>query len=393
MDLIRIMSDDESSSDGEPMISSPDSSDSKGTGEDAVFKFHAERFNKETVVHSGSSPSRRRGRSRKHCTSLEEQLHLQESKKQLKFEMIKTRVAKKMSRGSDDESNDENQRHKKVVSINHDSPTGASEKPAQGDIVNLLESSDEEDDNNNCSQDYKTMGSALSAEAAETFRKSRLAALQLQEAQHYHAEDIYVPVETPKGPEISAFQTIQQSEPAPKRRGKFIQITCRAVVLLNGKKQPEWKTNLTIREDEELRSLLDKFLNERALPTTTVITMTFDGETLDYNRTPRHYGIEDLDLIDVHAKSIIVSMQSVTNKMGPTLNLTIRERDGKQVMEHRFFLGKQQIIQDLFDKYQNHTNNKGKKCIFQFEGENLDPQKTPAAYDMENGDLIDVFCR
>ena len=366
------------------MISSPDSSIAEGDCNN-VFTYVSKPF--QRAVGNTSSPLPGRKRRRKQRASLDQfdrQLKEQEYLKQQKIEKIHEKMKKNL--GSDDggDSSDEGCQ-KEVIDIDEDSPR-PSKSSSKRDPVELLESSDEED--SAAEIDLEAMESAghLNAEA---FRKSRMAALQLQQAQQYHAEDIHVQIDTRKEPPTKTW------EPKEKEReiipGRALQIKCRAIIYLNGKKQKDKESSFTIRENERLDVLLSKFLDKNDLPETSIVTMRFDDETLSYSRTPRSYGIENKDVIHVQSKSnFVVSIQSEEMQMvGPKVELTLRERDGKQLKERNFVLGGKQNMQDLIDLYRNETGTL-KEFAFHFDGEKLDSQKTPTCYDMENGDLIDV---
>ena len=62
---------------------------------------------------------------------------------------------------------------------------------------------------------------------------------------------------------------------------------------------------------------------------------------------------------------------------------------GKSLQETNMVLGAQEPFQDLMERYQ--TQAKLQNLKFQFDGETLDLKKTPADYDMESGDLMDVL--
>jgi hypothetical protein len=280
--------------------------------------------------------------------------------------------------------------------------------PKEVDLVELLDSSDDE-------QDYRPRGSQLplgvlaiqgaSKETMDLLQRSRMAQYRLQQAQCYHAEDVYVEVKSPPRPILapaSAVETTPKTK-LPTRTanlGKNLRLKCRTQLERNGKKQPspEDQQILTVREQEPLQVLLDKFLKAHSLLPSARVVMTFDGIILTMTRTPASYEMETDDLIDVSAKSFSMPLQVTTtrnnnkNNTGPKLQLMLRHKVGKQLQEHKLQLGQREVFSKLRDVYQTKHLKvpRGKTLSFHFDGEQLDWQKTPAAYDMESGDLIDV---
>jgi hypothetical protein len=91
--------------------------------------------------------------------------------------------------------------------------------------------------------------------------------------------------------------------------GRALTFTCRCGhVVIGGTKEATGKdkqsTVLSVREQEPLSSLAEKFCRAHSLPHESAkVIMTFDGRTLDANKTPAFYEMEDEDLIDVSASA------------------------------------------------------------------------------------------
>jgi hypothetical protein len=287
--------------------------------------------------------------------------------------------------------------------------------PEDALIELLIESSDEEDTQTT----YRPRGSQMpltafkgaSKEAMDVLQKSRLATRSLLQAQYYHAEDIhvYVPLSPPRPTVVpKAKPTSYTASPAllqlPKHQGKTLRITCRIQSELNGKKQPLVEKMFKVREHDPLQVLFTKFCKEMSIPESARITFSFDGRTLQLCKSAAFYEIEDQDLMDISAKVIAMpsraTIMSTTTTMnrntgGPKLSFTLRRKVGKKTEETKLSLGSREHFATLLKKYQtkhghNNSRNQQQRIAFQFDGETLDWHKTPSAYDMESGDLIDV---
>ena len=127
--------------------------------------------------------------------------------------------------------------------------------------------------------------------------------------------------------------------------------------------------------------------------------MTFDGMALDLSKTPAFYEMEDEDLIDVSAKAIVIPLTTKTvdatlskrKDLGVSLVLTLRQRIGRNLNETNWNLQQREPFSNLMDQFKQAHVSCHSTVVFRFDGENIDLTKTPAAYDMETGDLIDVI--
>lgn len=59
---------------------------------------------------------------------------------------------------------------------------------------------------------------------------------------------------------------------------------------------------MTIRAAEPLQKLMDKYKKTQKVTATTKVTFSFDGETMNLNRTPTSYDMESEDIVDVVCK-------------------------------------------------------------------------------------------
>lgn len=296
------------------------------------------------------------------------------------------------------------------------------------DAIDFLDSSDDEDTGVSSSKLRLSELKGASAEVLEVIQRSRAAANNLRKAQEYEAEDVQVAVPSPDVSIIdTTFATTTQYEPTDfsglaqqqhkkeKNLGKKIRLTCRTQIEFNGKKRKPVERLLNFRENENLQVLRDELLRSMSppLPPTSNTIMLFDGVSLEMNRTPASYEIENEDLIDVSVKATVIPPQfsspnitTTKKKRGRDITLTLRHKGGTNrkpsFTETELRLGQQDTFQILLEKYQKQQEQPSRwqrltrttrltKISFQFDGEILDMNKTPASYDMESGDLIDVF--
>lgn len=261
----------------------------------------------------------------------------------------------------------------------------------------------------------KFNAASCSKDALDVLERARQAASSLRNAQTYHAEDIYVPrVQTPpRMPQPSSFAYPVFNKPQQSNIGKALHNTTNLGPNIslklrrrNGKQFQE--TVLKHRQREPLQSLLEQYCQQQGLVAQQIISLKFDGQTLNMKNTLVSYDMEAGDLIDVEIISIAptatiptrpataTSARTSTRKqnLGPTLALKLQRRTGKRVQETVLKHRQREPLQSLLDQYRTQQKLSATQQIsLHFDGESLNMSRTPASYDMEAGDLIDVVIR
>jgi Ubiquitin-2 like Rad60 SUMO-like len=85
--------------------------------------------------------------------------------------------------------------------------------------------------------------------------------------------------------------------------GIKLKLNCRAQIKITGmqqqKKSPApLSSNLELREHEALSLLLDQLIKVHKIPSTAKVSMSFDGDICNLEKTPNNYGMETNDLVD-----------------------------------------------------------------------------------------------
>lgn len=400
----------DSSSDDEPMISSPD--ESIGDDDDEkVFTYQARKFQK-TASNSriSSTPPSASKRKSSNQMSTKDQMSLLERKKKSQEWKLKKRIQldsdddsvveiamPTASRPTAVEKNDDDDSSIEVCSppkINKN--TAASNERTRRSEIDLLDSSDEEEKSPLRTIPLSEMAGA-SKEAMEALQRSKQAKMGLERAQHYKAEDVYVETndmdETPlvsSGIHRNTAQPRSQTKATAVNLGKKLELICRTQLEINGRKKSVPDQKINIRENEQLDVLLQKFLKLHSLPYSARVNMSFDGITLDMTKSPAHFEMMDKGLIDIGAKANVIPKK--VQNVGPQFNIVLRRKMGKKIEQINMKIGQKENFSSLLDAYRNKEQNLGGKHLsLRFDGEPLDMQKTPAAYDMEADDLIDVI--
>jgi len=208
-----------------------------------------------------------------------------------------------------------------------DSKNSTKKSKTETDDLSSDDDSDEED------LMGKPLPKNLPADALAAIRRSQQAKAHLAQAQLYTAQDLHVAVQETVGivPPITRGTTIADNT---SHRGKVTSIlstttaiplgnrlrfTCRCGhLMIKGQKIPTKKDsidlNLTMRENERIAVLVEKFCKAHNLPNSAKVAMTFDGHRLDTKKTPKEYKMEDEDLIDVMAEvmDFLSGMSSIT---------------------------------------------------------------------------------
>ena len=322
------------------------------------------------------------------------------------------------------------------------------------EFMNL--SSDDDSDNDEDVMN-KPLPNNLPPDALAAIQRSQQAKAHLAQAQSYKAQDIHVavPQETVVGTMIPPTngggrrilpgQTICGSRGGSllSRKtvplGNTLTFTCRCDhLMIKGQKQPTAKNNtnnlnLTIRENETISVLVEKFCKVHNLPPNSAkIVLTFDGRHLDTKQTPKFYEMEDEDMIHVTAEATYllaagtVSSSSSSTKAtttttkvkpisrGKTLTFSLnfkittaapkvtagtrrtqrQKALPKPVMSNKkLMLCENECIEVLVNKIYNTLNlpSDTTKIVMKFDGRCLDIQRTPKCYELEDEDLIEVL--
>ena len=322
------------------------------------------------------------------------------------------------------------------------------------EFMNL--SSDDDSDNDEDVMN-KPLPKNLPPDALAAIQRSQQAKAHLAQAQSYKAQDIHVavPQET-VGTIIPPTNAGGRRIPLPGQTicgsrggsllarktvplGNKLNFTCRCDHLtIKGQKQPTAKNNtnnlnLTIRENETISVLVEKFCKVHNLPPNSAkIVLTFDGRHLDTKQTPKFYEMEDEDMIHVTAEATYllaagaVSSSSSSTKAtttttkvkpisrGKTLTFSLnfkittaapkvtagtrraqrQKALPKPVMSNKkLMLCENECIEVLVNKIYNTLNlpSDTTKIVMKFDGRCLDIQRTPKSYELEDEDLIEVL--
>ncbi|MGK3748636.1 MAG: hypothetical protein ACI8RD_000928, partial [Bacillariaceae sp.] len=322
-----------------------------------------------------------------------------------------------------------------------------------------LSSDDDDSDNDIEDVTNKPLPKNLPPDALAAIKRSQQAKAHLTQAQSYKAQDIHVavPQETvgiiipptttaATGRRILPGQTISigsrggslHSKTVPL--GNTLKFTCRCDhLMIKGKKQPTAKNNsnnlnLTIRENETISVLVEKFCKVHNLPPNSAkVVITFDGRRLDTKKTPKFYEMEDEDMIHVTAEATYLlaagaaSTSSSSTKAttttttaktkaisrGKTLQFSLnfkittaapevtagtrrtkrQKALPKPVMSNKkLMLCENECLEVLVNKIYNTLDlpSDTTKVVMKFDGRCVDIQKTPKFYEMEDEDLIEV---
>lgn len=151
---------------------------------------------------------------------------------------------------------------------------------------------------------------------------------------------------------------------------------------------------VTVLETDTVQVVTDKVLEQLRLSSkTNAIGLQFNGQTL-HNRQP-------LDMFGIPVRATLQAVihssdfasgssgAATTVDVGKIITLSLRRHiDGKAV-EDCMKVGMKEKLQALVDRY---AKAKGlSKVILHFDGDTINLNNTPAAYDMEDEDLIDVL--
>jgi hypothetical protein len=441
----------DSSSDEDPLLRSPDASDDdSGNSDMDVFTFKAQKFQKTSATNKTPPSSTRRKRKLTSARTVEDRLLQMDRKKEQQQHQKKTALKSASNNKQSttfvlsDDSDDGNDSDNVEITSSKPAPALApvvpiplSGTPTTGRktrsraptnpslvkplVLDLLQDSSDDDEAPLPYNVFKSKAAPCSKDALDVLERSRQAASSLRNAQTYHAEDIYVPrIQTTTfsycAPPSSVTAANSRQPPQNNNYGKTtLHNTTNLGPNLslklrrrNGKQFQE--TVLKHRQRASLQSLLDQYRQQQGLTAQQTISFKFDGQTLKMNKTPVSYDMEGGDLIDVEvslaAAAAAIRPATATSprprtttarikqNLGPTLALKLQRRTGKRVQETVLKHRQREPLQALLDQYKTHQKLPAYQQIsMHFDGESLNMNRTPASYDMEAGDLIDVVIR
>jgi Ubiquitin-2 like Rad60 SUMO-like len=183
---------------------------------------------------------------------------------------------------------------------------------------------------------------------------------------------------------------------APKKNaveGPSVVLILRRVDAAPGK-SPEEEDRWTMGTQQPLQVLVEQYAQRHHIPSPSQISLHFDGDALHLQKTPAFYDMDADDLIDVQVAKPPAAPVAARRPKGPSIVLILRRADPQkpsQPQETRLPIGKQQALQVLVQQYaQMHGICAISKISLYFDGDRLNLQTTPAQYDMDEEDLIDV---
>mmetsp|Transcript_3067 Transcript_3067/g.7207 ORF Transcript_3067/g.7207 Transcript_3067/m.7207 type:complete len:400 (+) Transcript_3067:51-1250(+) len=393
---------DSSSSDDEPLMNSPFESDGDSDDDEDVFRYDRRRFIKTAPIKSTqenlATPARAQRKRLKPST--DDQMSILEKRQEKKQKNLRARIDQtSMMNDDSDESVDGSNYPHPNSSADADSPIEILDDPGQSAVAATLKQSKKVIDLADSSEDDENVATTRSniQTSDPLLQRSRLARQQLKQAQLYHAED--VDVDTRELEAVVPLSVVKASreQELDKRTvenlGETLQLECNIKREINGKSQEIIKGQYAIKQNELVQKLVIKILQANSLPASSRVKVAFGGMILEKHRTPASYGMMNEDQVDVEIAANIVpklNANRAKNEYGPNINLKLRRRVGKNVQEIEMRIGSREPLQHIVDSYRKQQNLEKYSVTLHFDGERIDLSKTPLAYDMEAGELVDL---
>jgi hypothetical protein len=318
--------------------------------------------------------------------------------------------------------------------------------PPPAPAINLLMDSSDEDESlvlpPSQTPVHSFERSGVSKATCDVLLKARTAKLELQKAQVYRAEDIYVPLDVPlqngslysshyHQAEASRWSSgsfpshLQQhgalggnvqmpmlpSRPpagsASANLGPSLKITLRSVTVSEGNtSSPSCdKQTITIRRNEQFEALLSRFLAAKKIdPSSTQVVMKFDGQTIAMSKTPASYDMDDEDMVDCEIRikaSTTAAAAAVANPTPAKIGgrscrlklVTSSGQKGQSTIE-MFSIKHLHTVQVLVDQYRAaHNLTASTNVALKFDGELMKTNRTLQSYDVDDDDQIDVVLK
>jgi hypothetical protein len=226
---------------------------------------------------------------------------------------------------------------------------------------------------------------AVRADSEKTLEDAKKARENLQKAQNYHAEELEEDeVDVEEVDDDSSVEALE-SVPAAARAaaapltavytGSNLKFTLRYKDLNNNTRE----VVLRIKSDEPLHLLKERF--QRG----SIISLKFEGQQLNLDKTPQFYEMEDDDLLDAVIQ-VAASATSSRATSGDVVKLLVR-RSGTS-FQHEFGIPKMaelsKLVRAVCDKF------KAPSVTLQYNGRALDPLKSCHSENIPNNSTIDA---
>ncbi|VEU41131.1 unnamed protein product [Pseudo-nitzschia multistriata] len=301
----------------------------------------------------------------------------------------------------------------------------------------LVLSSDDEDEDDGHRMPFVSHASLppranLPPAMAAALRKAQASRARLTQAQLYKGEDVSVSVEADPSVSVPTLAPrrapsgggTSASGPPARSLGRPLLLSCRcAHLVIAGAREAVPKgrqtIELSVREREPLSALADRIREAHSLPPGegTVVTMTFDGETLDPGRDPLSYDLEAGYLVDVYAaaprrlgaseqrrKPSPGSGPSLGRALEFTCRIRVREAEANQrgrplkrpraapeTLTRTVRVREREPVRKIVERLGPLPRlASAASTTVRFDGCVLDPCRTPSSYEMEDGDMVEV---
>lgn len=248
-------------------------------------------------------------------------------------------------------------------------------------------------------------------QSLQHLQRARQAQLKLRLAQAYHAEDVHIPLPTPKSIPIPTIlvRPTQTALTSSVTLGRTISVKMRTTKIINNKRSNQQLEDLMeVKELELIQNLVDRYRNQKGLSQGTKIIFRFENDIMDVTKTPQFYDLDDDELIDVEFKTLVVFASTtgaiipqkhgvaaiatpIRIELGQALFVNLRTVNAtKQVSTDVFKTYENEPFRALMDRYRKMKGIAESKVIqFIFE-DALKMDQTPADVDMESEETIDV---
>lgn len=223
---------------------------------------------------------------------------------------------------------------------------------------------------------------SVRADSERALEQVKAAKAALLRAQGYHAEELEVNVPSPEPQSqdpvtsrnvlnIDDDSSLEAVAVAPTEMictGSAIQLSLR----YQDASKKDSNVTLRIKTDEPLKNLNERFQSQYG---GLITSLKFDGQTLDMNKTPQFYEMEDEDLVDAVVKSSVGT-------------ITIYVRRAGSSSPHEFKMSNMVPLSKLVSSY--CTKYKLSTINVEYNGRRLDPTKSCHLEGIPNNAYLDA---
>ncbi|KAL7529152.1 hypothetical protein ACHAXR_004106 [Thalassiosira sp. AJA248-18] len=163
-------------------------------------------------------------------------------------------------------------------------------------------------------------------------------------------------------------------------------------ITIRVKDQTGEETMFKIKKSTKMSKVFNAYAQRKGVESAS-LRFLLDGERIGPDETPKMLELEDEDQIDCVLAQVGGSDDANDAEAKPEggnepITIRVKDQNGEETM---FKIKKTTRMKKVFATYAARKGVEANAMRFMLDGENIDPESTPAALDLDDDDQIDCF--